>query len=67
MKINLIKKIQDPCYHKIRNFETHIILTLNHQENTMASILIKDTTREQREQIVRESLGDEYDVGCGMI
>ena len=31
----------------------------------MASILIKDTTREQREQIVRESLGDEYDVGCG--
>ena len=33
----------------------------------MTSILIKDTTREQREQIVRESLGDEYDVGCGMI
>ena len=31
----------------------------------MASILIKDTTREQREQIVHESLGDEYDVGCG--
>jgi len=31
----------------------------------MASILIKDTTREQREQIVKESLGDEYDVGCG--
>lgn len=31
----------------------------------MASILIKDTTREQREKIVRESLGDEYDVGCG--
>ena len=31
----------------------------------MASILIKDTTREQREQIIRESLGDEYDVGCG--
>lgn len=29
------------------------------------SVLIKDTTREQREQIVRESLGDEYDVGCG--
>ena len=27
----------------------------------MASILIKDTTREQREQIVRESLGDDYD------
>ena len=31
----------------------------------MASILIKDTSREQREQIVRESLGDEYDVCCG--
>ena len=31
----------------------------------MASILIKDTTREQREQIVRESLGYDYDVGCG--
>ena len=31
----------------------------------MASILIKDTTREQREQTVRESLGDDYDVGCG--
>ena len=32
----------------------------------MASILIKDTSREQREHIVRESLGDEYDFGCGM-
>ena len=31
MKINLIEKIQDPCYHKIRNFETHIILTLNNK------------------------------------
>lgn len=31
----------------------------------MASILIKDKTKEQREQIVRESLGDDYDVGCG--
>ena len=31
----------------------------------MGSILIKDTTREQREQIVRDSLGDDYDVGCG--
>lgn len=31
----------------------------------MASILIKDTTREQRQQIVNEALGDEYDVGCG--
>ena len=35
------------------------------QGKIMASILIKDTTREQREQIVRESLGDDYDVGCG--
>lgn len=31
----------------------------------MASILIKDTTREQREEIVRQALGSEYDVGCG--
>ena len=31
----------------------------------MASILIKDTTSEQREPLVRESLGDDYDVGCG--
>ena len=31
----------------------------------MASILIKDTTREQREQIVREALGDNYELGCG--
>lgn len=31
----------------------------------MASILIKDTTKEEREKIVRESLGDEYDTGCG--
>lgn len=31
----------------------------------MSSILIKDTTREQREQIVRDSLGDEYSTGCG--
>lgn len=31
----------------------------------MASILIKDTTKEQRAQIVKESLGDEYDVSCG--
>ena len=31
----------------------------------MASILIKDTTRAQREQIVREALGNDYDVGCG--
>ena len=31
----------------------------------MQSILIKDTTREQREEIVRNSLGDGYDVGCG--
>ena len=31
----------------------------------MQSILIKDTTREQREQIVRYSLGDDWDVDCG--
>lgn len=31
----------------------------------MASILIKDTTRAQREKIVLEALGDDYDVGCG--
>lgn len=31
----------------------------------MGSILIKDTTREEREEIVRKSLGDEYDVECG--
>lgn len=31
----------------------------------MGSILIKDTTREQREEIVRNALGDEYEVGCG--
>lgn len=28
------------------------------------SILIKDTTREQREQIVRDALGDGWDIGC---
>lgn len=27
------------------------------------SVLIKDTTREQREQIVRESLGEDYEIG----
>lgn len=31
----------------------------------MQSILIKDTTKEQREEIVRNSLGDEYSTGCG--
>ena len=31
----------------------------------MGSILIKDTTREQRIQIVKDSLGDGWDVGCG--
>ncbi|MCQ2601335.1 MAG: hypothetical protein MJ184_08250 [Treponema sp.] len=31
----------------------------------MGSILIKDTTREERERIVRESLGDGFDVTCG--
>lgn len=29
------------------------------------SILIKDTTREEREEIVRNSLGDDYYLGCG--
>lgn len=29
------------------------------------SILIKDTTREQREQIIKDSLGEDWDVGCG--
>lgn len=31
----------------------------------MGSILIKDTTREERAEIVKNALGDEYDVGCG--
>ena len=31
----------------------------------MKSILIKDTTREEREQIIRVSLGNDWDVGCG--
>lgn len=31
----------------------------------MKSILIKDTTKEERERIVAESLGDEYYLGCG--
>lgn len=31
----------------------------------MKSILIKDTTKEEREQIIRDSLGDEYSTGCG--
>lgn len=31
----------------------------------MKSILIKDTTREEREKIVKESLGNDYEVGCG--
>ena len=31
----------------------------------MQSILIKDTTRELREQIIKDSLGDDWDVGCG--
>lgn len=31
----------------------------------MASILIKDTTLEQREKIVRNSLGDDFTIGCG--
>lgn len=31
----------------------------------MASILIKDTTKEERARIVAEALGDEYSTGCG--
>ena len=31
----------------------------------MASILIKDTTKEERERIVAEALGDECGLGCG--
>lgn len=31
----------------------------------MKLILIKDTTREEREQIVLGALGDEYSTGCG--
>lgn len=30
----------------------------------MKSILIKDTTKEEREQIVRESLESGWDIGC---
>lgn len=37
----------------------------NQKDCGKQSVWIKDTTREQREQIVRESLGDDYDVGCG--
>lgn len=29
------------------------------------SILIKDTTKEERQRIVAEALGDEYSIGCG--
>lgn len=32
---------------------------------SMSSILIKDTTKEERARIVAESLGDEYSTGCG--
>lgn len=31
----------------------------------MASILIKDTTKEERERIVAQALGDDYGIGCG--
>lgn len=31
----------------------------------MKSILIKDTTKEERAKIVAEALGDEYSTGCG--
>lgn len=29
------------------------------------SILIKDTTKEERQRIVAEALGDDYSIGCG--
>lgn len=31
----------------------------------MKSILIKDTTKEERQKIVEDSLGTDWDVGCG--
>ena len=31
----------------------------------MGSILIKDTTKEERAKIVAEALGDDYELGCG--
>lgn len=31
----------------------------------MKSILIKDTTKEERQKIVDEALGEEYSTGCG--
>lgn len=31
----------------------------------MGSILIKDTTKEERAKIVADALGDEYSTGCG--
>ena len=31
----------------------------------MSSILIKDTTREERQKIVEEDLGDGCGIGCG--
>lgn len=31
----------------------------------MKSILIKDTTKEERAKIVADSLGDDYELGCG--
>ena len=31
----------------------------------MSSILIKDTTREERQKIVEEALGDGCGIGCG--
>ena len=31
----------------------------------MGSVLIKDTTKEERAKIVAEALGDDYELGCG--
>lgn len=44
---------------KIDFFQKFIIMIF------MESILIKDTTKEQREKIVAEALGDSYESGCG--
>ena len=49
-----------------RYSESHLNLRLFYDIiPSMKSILIKDTTREEREQIVADSLGEDYSVGCG--
>lgn len=42
-----------------------LFLALCFLYNGAMSILIKDTTREERERIVAEALGDEGGIGCG--